>query len=65
MPEDENELMARHGITTTQKTVYHYSGCSYGSLKEAVSYAELLAERATRSAPSGSSDRTLARAPKR
>lgn len=38
-------LMERHGISAMQQTVYHYKGCRYGNLADAVAYAELFTSR--------------------
>ena len=47
MTEDEAKaMMARHGITAAQRMVYHYKGFNYGSLAEALNYAELVTSRA-------------------
>lgn len=46
MTDDETrELMARHGITATQHTVYHYGDFKYGNLTDALNQAELLTAR--------------------
>jgi hypothetical protein len=45
--EDEAKtLMERHGITAVHRTVYQYQGYNYGSLADALSYAELVTSRA-------------------
>jgi hypothetical protein len=47
MTEDEaRTMMDRHGITAVHRTVYHYQGFNYGSLADALSYAELVTSRA-------------------
>jgi hypothetical protein len=42
-------LMEHYGITAAQQPVYHYNGFRYGNLTDALSYAELLASRASKS----------------
>jgi hypothetical protein len=50
MTDDETtKLMVRYGITATQQTVYHYQGCRYGNLTDALNYAELLTNRTSQS----------------
>lgn len=41
MDEQEDGLMARLGITTESKVIYHYAGYRYERLADAVSYARL------------------------
>lgn len=43
---EAKERMKHHGITTTQQAVYYYNGFRYGSLMDALNYAELVASRA-------------------
>jgi hypothetical protein len=46
MTEDERKLALHHGITVVQVPVYHYRGCRYGNLTDALNYAELVTSRA-------------------
>lgn len=47
MTEDEAKtMMERHGITAIHRTVYHYQGYNYGSLADALNYAEVVTSRA-------------------
>ena len=47
MTQDEKKrLMARHGITADEQSVYYYKHFKYGNLMDAVNYAELVASRA-------------------
>ena len=39
-------MMERHGITAAHRVVYHYQGFNYGSLSDALNYAELVTSRA-------------------
>lgn len=49
MTEDEaKRLMEQYGITAAQQPVYHYNGFRYGNLTDALSYAELLTNRANK-----------------
>jgi len=43
---EAKERMEHHGITTAQQAVYYYKGFRYGSLMDALNYAELVASRA-------------------
>ena len=43
---EAKERMEHHGITTAQQAVYYYNGFRYGSLIDALNYAELVAGRA-------------------
>jgi hypothetical protein len=50
MTEDEaKRLMEHYGITAAQQPVYHYNGFRYGNLTDALSYAELLTSRGSKS----------------
>jgi hypothetical protein len=42
---EEKSLMEHHGITAMQQAVYHYRGFRYGTLMDALSYAELVTSR--------------------
>jgi hypothetical protein len=53
MTDDEKKLMAHHGITVVQQPVYHYRGCRYGNLTDALNYAELVTSRANDSSLRG------------
>jgi hypothetical protein len=47
MIEDEvKKLMEHYGIRLEQQPVYHYAGFRYGTLTDAVNYAERVARRA-------------------
>jgi hypothetical protein len=50
--DEESKLMAEHGITSEEKTVYLYKGYQYGTLQDALNYATKSAERAQKSASS-------------
>jgi hypothetical protein len=45
MSEDERKLVEHHGITVAHEAVYHYRGCRYGNLADALNYAELVTSR--------------------
>jgi hypothetical protein len=50
MTEDEaKRLMEHYGITAAQQPVYHFNGFRYSNLTDALSYAELLTNRANQS----------------
>jgi hypothetical protein len=40
MSEQDEVLMAEHGITSSPKTVYYYKGYRYDRLSDALSYAK-------------------------
>ena len=40
MSEQDEVLMAEHGITSSSKTVYYYKGYRYDRLSDALSYAK-------------------------
>ena len=42
---EAKSLMEHHDITATQQAVYHYKGFRYGSLTDALNYAELVTSR--------------------
>lgn len=50
--EETRELMARYGVTATQKTLYHYQGCKYENLKDALNYAQVVDKRTNASSTS-------------
>ena len=50
-------LMERHGITTAERVVYHYKGFNYGSLADALNYAELVTSADKRAARKRSDDK--------
>ena len=41
MTEEEKKLMEQYGITSQQKTVYHYNGYNYDNIKDAIRYAKI------------------------
>jgi hypothetical protein len=45
MTEEDLMLMHQHGITSEQKTVYHYRGYAYARLVDAVNYAVITEKR--------------------
>lgn len=46
MTETETKaIMERLGISAIQQTLYHYKGCRYENLADAVAYAELCTNR--------------------
>ena len=45
MTEEEKKLMDQYEITSQQKTVYHYNGHKYDSLKDAIRYAKTDTQR--------------------
>ena len=50
MTDDESrKLMEHYGITAAQQPVYHFNGFRYSNLTDALSYAELLTSRASKS----------------
>jgi hypothetical protein len=52
-------LMEHHGITATQQAVYHYKGFKYGNLMDALTYAELVADRNVAARESERTNRTI------
>lgn len=54
--DDEKTMMKRYGITAFHRTVYQYQGYSYGSLADALNYAELVTKRADELAARKSGD---------
>lgn len=48
MNEKENELAAKLGITSEQKTIYSYKGHTYDNIKDAINYAKIDSKSALR-----------------
>ena len=42
---EANARIEHHGITTAKQAVYYYKGFRYGTLMDALSYAELVTAR--------------------
>jgi hypothetical protein len=45
MTEEEKQLLEKHGIKCTQKTIYHYKQYRYENLNDAIRYAEIDSQR--------------------
>jgi len=43
--DDAKTMMERHDITAVHRTAYQYRGYNYGSLSDALNYAELVTSR--------------------
>lgn len=47
MTEDKENLMNQYGITSEQRTVYHFKNFKYDNFKDALVYARIESERIT------------------
>jgi len=45
MTEAESQAMDQFGITSEQKTIYRFRGIAYDRLRDAISYARIVAGR--------------------